>query len=73
MRLNKEKLASLAALPDDELWGEILKLAGGYGITLPKTPPSHTDMEKIRNAVGGGAKINLSEAMKVLNNYKRGK
>ena len=72
MRINQEKLAALAALPDDRLWQEILAIAKAHGIELPKNPPSHEQMEKMRQAASGGAKINLAEAVRVINEYKKG-
>ena len=50
MTFNKEKLEALAALPDDLLWAEVTKIADGFGYTLPKTPPPHSELEKMRNA-----------------------
>ena len=70
MTFNKEKLEALAALPDDLLWAEVTKIADGFGYTLPKTPPPHSELEKMRNAVKGD-KINLAEAMRVVNRIKR--
>ena len=74
MKIDKEKLASFAALPDDRLWGEVVKLAASHGLKLSATPPSPTEMERLRGAIRGGAKINLAEAVKIVNEYnKRGK
>ena len=70
MTFNKEKLEALAALPDDQLWAEVTKIADGFGYALPKTPPPHSELEKMRNAVKGD-KINLTEAMRVVNRLKR--
>ena len=70
MTFNKEKLEALAALPDDLLWAEVTKIAEGFGYNLPKTPPPHAELEKMRNAVKGD-KINLAEAMRVVNRLKR--
>ena len=70
MTFNKEKLEALAALPDDLLWAEVTKIAEGFGYTLPKTPPPHSELEKMRNAVKGD-KINLTEALRVVNRIKR--
>ena len=70
MTFNKEKLEALAALPDDQLWAEVTKIADSFGYTLPNTPPPHSELEKMRNAVKGD-KINLTEAMRVVNRLKR--
>lgn len=72
MKIDKEKLAALAALPDDQLWATILEIGKSYGFNLPKQAPPHSELEKIRGAVTGGAKPNLSEAIKLVNNYRKG-
>ena len=71
MRIDKEKMDKLAALPDGELWQEIRKIAQQSGFTLPEKAPSHEELDKVRGAVAGGAKINLAEAIRVVNNDRR--
>ena len=71
MRVNKEQLEALAALPDDMLWSEIVRVAAGYGFTLPKTVPSHGELDKLRETVRGD-KLNVSDALKLINNYRKG-
>jgi hypothetical protein len=72
MRFDKEKLAALAAMPDDKLWAEVVKIAEGFGYALPKTTPPHSELEKMRSAVKS-ERINVSEAMRVVNQYKKGR
>lgn len=71
MKIDKEKLASLCALGDDELWREVRGIAASHGFKLPEKTPSHSEMEKMRGAVSGGAKLNLAEAVRIINNYRR--
>ncbi|MBQ7363471.1 MAG: hypothetical protein IJW48_03355 [Clostridia bacterium] len=71
MKIDKDKLDALVAMSDGELWGEIRKIASAHGFTLPDRTPEHSEMEKIRGAVSGGARINLGEAVRILNDYKR--
>ena len=74
MKIDKERLASFASLPDDKLWAEVTRLAASHGLKLSETPPSHEEMERLRGAIRGGAKINLTEAVRLVNEYnKRGK
>ena len=70
MRLNKDELMALTRLPDEQLWQKIRSMASGYGLNLPSQTPSHNELEKLRSAVNG-SKINLSEAMRLLNNYRK--
>lgn len=70
MRFDREKLEALAALPDEKLWAEVVRIADMYGYSLPKETPSHTDLEKMRGAVRSD-KINVSEALKLINQYKK--
>ena len=69
MKINKEKIEALCAMPDEELWREVQKIARGYGFKLPDRVPSKEDMQKMRNAVSG-TKINLGDALKIINSYK---
>lgn len=71
MKFNKEQLDALIALPDDALWAEVIKLAKGYGVALPEKTPSHQELMKLRGVVSG-SQINMFEAMKLLNEYKKG-
>ena len=70
MRFDKEKLEALAAMPDDQLWREVVGIAGKFGYSLPETTPPHTELEKMRNAVRA-EKINVSEALRLVNQYKK--
>ena len=71
MKLNKEKIDRLCALNDRALWGEVREIARQHGFTLPDKTPSHEEMEKLRGAVTGGAKMNLGEAMRIINKHRR--
>jgi hypothetical protein len=71
MKFTKEEIDRLAALPDDELWCQVQNIARGYGLNLPNTQPSHAELEKLRGIATGG-KISMSEAMMLINKYKRG-
>lgn len=70
MRFDKEKLEALAALPDDKLWAEVVRIADSFGYSLPKETPPHSDLEKMRNAVKS-EKINVTDAIRLVNKYKR--
>ncbi len=70
MRFDKEKLELLASMPDDKLWAEVVRIAEGFGYSLPKETPSHTELEKLRCAVRS-EKINLTEAMRLAKQYKK--
>ena len=66
MRFDKAQIEAIAALPDEELWSTVVNLAKGYGFNLP-----HEELEKLRGAVNS-PKINVSDAMRLLNQYKKG-
>ena len=72
MKINKEKLEALCALDDASLWREIRRIAASHGLTLPENTPPASDMQRLRATVSGGVKMNLSEAMKIINNQRRG-
>ncbi len=69
MRFDKSRLEALAALPDDKLWAEVLKIADSFGYSLPRQAPPHCELEKMRDAVRCD-KINVSEALRLVNQYK---
>ena len=70
MRFDKEKLEALAALPDDKLWAEVVRIADSFGYSLPKETPPHNDLQKMRDAVRAD-KINPVEAMRLVNRLKQ--
>lgn len=70
MKFNKEQLDALIAMPDDKLWSEIVRMAEGYGFSMPKETPPHAELERLRDTVRG-SKINAGEAMRLLNNYRK--
>lgn len=71
MRFDKAQIEAIAALPDEELWSTVVNLAKGYGFNLPTKTPPHEELEKLRGAVNS-PKINVSDAMRLLNQYKKG-
>ena len=73
MNLDKSKLEALAALSDDQLWSEIKSIAASHGFSLPDAKPTGGELEKLRGALTDTEKLNLSGAIRILNNYKRGK
>ncbi len=72
MKIDREKLAAVVRLSDGELWGMIRELASSHGITLPEAVPPHNELEKVRAALSHGASPNIAEAIRVVNNYRRG-
>lgn len=69
MRFDRSKLEEMAALPDDKLWAQIVRIAGTYGFKLPEKTPSHEEMQKLRE-MALGSKISMTDAMRLLNQYK---
>jgi len=73
MRIDKSKLDELTRLSDEELWNQIKKIASSHGFPLSDKMPSQTEMNKIRQALSNGANLKLGEAVRILNEFKRGK
>ena len=71
MKIDKEKISALAALDDNALWTQIRTIANSHGFKLPQTTPKHEQMEKLRFAITGSDKINLTDAIKILNQYRK--
>ena len=73
MKINKERLNALADMSDEMLWKTVREIASAHGYSLPERSPSHSEMEKMRAAMRGSDKINLTDAMKLLKSYKTGR
>ena len=71
MRVNKDELAKLAQKSDAELWQEIQGIAARHGYTLSEAMPSRENMQKIRSAMLGVERINLSDAARIINAHKK--
>ena len=72
MKIDREKISAMCALPDEELWAKIVTIGAEHGFKLPKTPPKHEDMEKLRAAANGGTRMNLTAALKIIDSYRKG-
>ena len=72
MKFNKERLKRLASLGDEELWSELVNLAGEYGIKLSGKKPTSAELSRVRRIFSGEEKIGMIEAMKIINEYKSG-
>ena len=73
MNIDKAKLEALTRLSDDELWAQIRFMAGSHGLRLPSDTPVHSELEKLREICRSDSKISLIQAMRVVNDLKRGK
>jgi hypothetical protein len=72
MRIDKEKLASLSRLSDEELWEVVSGIAAKNGIKLPSNAPLPTDMQKLRDAMSNPDRLNALGALKIISKYKKG-
>ena len=70
MRIDMEKLRALIALPDAELWAQARKMAAEYGFPLAERVPPHEELERLRNMVREGERIRLTDAAKIINQYR---
>ena len=73
MKLNKQRLEALCSLDDEALWREIRNIGASYGISLPEKSPPHSEIQRVRDAVAGGGRMNLAEAVKIINAQRREK
>ena len=71
MKINKEELKRLSCLPDEELWSTVTKVAAEHGFKLPSKTPSHEELSRLRETLGG-AKLNLFGAARILKDYRKG-
>ena len=72
MQYQPEILAALLSQGDEKLWRAIKSIASTNGITLPQEAPSKEQMQRLRAALSGGANLNLDEAARIVERYKKG-
>lgn len=72
MKLDKAMIEALLALDDDELWGRIVMLGKSKGFSLPTTTPQKTEMAKLRQLLQSPEKLDMTEALRLLRELKRG-
>ncbi len=72
MKINTERLSKFAELDDASLWSAMLGVAEAHGQKINAPMPSHSDMDRIRRILRGEEKIGMTEAMRILNSYKKG-
>lgn len=71
MKINRDELKKLAEKSDSDLWREIQRIAKSHGYSIPEATPKPEELEKIRRALLGTEKINLTDAAKIISNYKK--
>ena len=71
MEIRPEVLERLLSEDDGHLWETVRRIAVMNNITLPATPPSHTEMEKLRALLRSGA-IGYDDAMRILRKSGQG-
>lgn len=71
MKLDRQRLEELAALPDEKLWEEVRRMVGEKGIRLGATAPSHADMLRLREVFLAGAPLSMIDGAKLISEYKR--
>ena len=71
MKINKEKLKSLSALNDAQLWKEIRSAAEKFGFMLPDAPPEEKDMAKIRGAMADADKMSAMDILRLMSVFKQ--
>ncbi len=71
MKFDKSKLDELVKMSDKELWDQIVTIGASYGFRMPKDPPPHEQMEALRSTVTADKKPNVSEALRILNSYRK--
>ena len=73
MNFESGAIDKLLTLSDTELWTTLKGIASMNGVTLPATPPSPAEMQKLRGIFKGGKGLSLEKAQEIVNEYKKGK
>lgn len=71
MRLDRDKLENMIALPDDELWAAVVEIGKSHGFTLPEKTPPHDELEKLRSIARDGSRMSLAGALRILSKYRK--
>ena len=72
MRVDKNKLEALASLDDEALWRQIKGIVESRGIKLPDKAPASSELNKFRAICRSDKSFTLTEAMRLISNYKKG-
>ena len=72
MKFNKARLEELGSMSDQALWETIKGIAVAYGIRLSDRAPTHDELERVRSMCRGDTKLSMMEALRLMNDYKRG-
>ena len=73
MRLDKDMMERLLKQDDESLWKSIVSIAKSKGVTLPQKTPNPEEMKKLRGVLANPDKIDMVQAMKLLNQYRKGR
>lgn len=71
MKFDANKLRILTEKSDLELWLAIKGIATASGLSLSDTPPSPTEMAKLRSLLAGADKMSPTEAARIVNDLKK--
>ena len=71
MEIRPEVLERLLSEDDGHLWETVRRIAVMNNVTLPATPPSHADMEKLRALLRSGA-LGYDDAVRILRKNGQG-
>ncbi|MBE6587171.1 MAG: hypothetical protein E7647_02005 [Ruminococcaceae bacterium] len=71
MKIDKNTLNMLSALPDDSLWKMICAIGSQSGIDLSGVQVKPEDISKLRSAMGNLTDEDISRALQILESTKK--
>lgn len=71
MKFDANALHALTAKNDRELWAAIRMIAAKNGLSLAEEAPPPSEMERLRGILSGAEKLSPSDAMKIVNDFKK--
>ena len=72
MKLNRDDLRALAKEDDQKLWETVKGIAKSYGYSLTDKTPSKEELKKLREILSGEVNFSMSDAKRLINQYKNG-
>lgn len=70
MKIDKNTIDRICALPDDKLWGTVRLFASSAGVTVPHRPSSAHEVARLRRTLSSLTEADISRAGELINCFK---
>ncbi len=70
MKIDKNTIDRICALPDDKLWGTVRLFASSAGVTVPPRPSSPHEVARLRRTLSELTEADISRAGELIKRFK---